>query len=113
MPQTLSQMKPLPDLEMVPTYAELLAQNATLLEQVHQMRAEIQALRDDLARLKKQPPKPTIRPSKLTEKEKQRQKRRKAKKKGPRRVDEMKVVKAENEKIAAIDFATAAESTTQ
>jgi len=96
MPQTLSQMKPLPDLEMVPTYAELLAQNATLLEQVHQMRAEIQALRDDLARLKKQPPKPTIRPSKLTEKEKQRQKRRKAKKKGPRRVDEMKVVKAEN-----------------
>ena len=35
----------------LPAYAELVAQNAALLEQLHQMRKEVQALRDELARL--------------------------------------------------------------
>jgi len=82
--------------QKVPTYEELAAQNASLLEQVHEMRAEIQALRDEIARLKKQKPKPTIGPSKLTEKKRRQGKKRRAKKSGPRHYDETKVIKAEN-----------------
>jgi cell division protein FtsB len=54
----------------LPSYEELAAQNVVLLEQNHQMREEIQALRDEIARLKKQKPKPKISPSKMDEKRK-------------------------------------------
>jgi hypothetical protein len=67
------------------TYEDLLAlvvslrkENAALSELVHQQREQIQALRDEIAVLKKQKPKPTIRPSKLTEgKKKKRRRKRK------------------------------------
>lgn len=97
MSQIFPHLELIPNTQKVPTYDELLAQNAALLDQVHQMREEMQALRDEIARLKKQKPKPTIGPSKLTEKEKKRRgKKRKAKKAGPRHYDESKLVKAEN-----------------
>jgi hypothetical protein len=80
----------------LPTYEELLAQNATLLEQIHRMREEMQALRDEVARLKKQKPKPNIGPSKMTGKKRGSGKKRKRKKKSPLRADETKVVKAKD-----------------
>jgi hypothetical protein len=83
--------------QKLPSYTELLAENARLHELVHQMREEIQGLRDEIARLKKQQPKPKIRPSKLTEKKKKKRgQKRKRKKNSPRQFDKTKVVKAEN-----------------
>jgi hypothetical protein len=74
----------------------LVAENAGLRELVHRLREEVEAQRDEIARLKKQPPKPRIRPSKLTERDKkkrnQRRKRNRAKKK--RKADKTVVVKA-------------------
>ena len=46
---------------------------------MHQQREQIQALRDEVAVLRKQKPKPTIRPSKLTERKKRRRRKRKRK----------------------------------
>ena len=80
----------------LPTYDELLAQNAALMEQVHQMREELQALRDEVARLKKQKTKPKIGPSKMEGKKNKRGKRRKRKKKPPLRANETKVVRAKD-----------------
>ena len=60
----------------LPSYKELSAQNAQLLEQPHQMREEMQTLRDEIARLKKQTPKPNIGPSKMDEKQKKNGKKR-------------------------------------
>lgn len=65
MPQITPHPETLPNDAKVPTYEELLAENAKLRELVHQMREEIQTLRDEIARLKKQKPKPKIGPSKL------------------------------------------------
>lgn len=50
--------------------AALRKENAALGELVHRMREENQALRDEIAVLKKQKPKPKIRPSKLTKRKK-------------------------------------------
>jgi uncharacterized small protein (DUF1192 family) len=80
----------------LPSYEELAAQNAMLLEQIHQMRAEIQALRDEIARLKKQKPKPKIGPSKMDDKRKKNGNKRKRKKKPPVRIDETKTIKAQD-----------------
>ncbi len=82
--------------DRIPSYVELAAHNAVLLEQVHQMREEMQALRDELARLKKQKPKPHIGPSKMDGKKNKRGKKRKRKKKKPIRVDETRVIKAKD-----------------
>jgi uncharacterized small protein (DUF1192 family) len=90
------QSKNIPSNREPPTNAELVAQNAVLLEQVHQMREEIQALRDEIARLKKQKPKPKIGPSKLTKKGKKNAKKRKRRKREPRQFEETKVIQAEN-----------------
>jgi len=49
---------------------KLAAQNVMLKEQVHQMLEELQKLRDEIARLKKQNTKPKIGPSKLVGKKK-------------------------------------------
>jgi len=57
-----------------------------LREIVHRLRQEIQALRDENAVLKKQKPKPIIRPSKLTERKKT--KKRRKRKRSPRAVRE-------------------------
>ena len=67
-----------------------------LRETVHRQREEIQALRDEVARLKKQKPKPTIRPSRLTAGEKKpRRSGRMRARGGQRTVDRTVVVKAD------------------
>jgi len=59
------------------------------------MREEIQALRDEIAVLKKQKPKPTIRPSKLSEEErKNRNRKRRRRRKKQRQIDRTVVVRA-------------------
>lgn len=95
---TISQTEPHPqERNSLPTYNELLAQNALLLEQVQLLKEEVQQLRDEIARLKKQKPKPKIGPSKLNGKKgKKRGKARKRKKRPPRQIDETKVVKAKD-----------------
>ena len=80
--------------EAKPCYDDLLAQNALLLEQIHQMREEMQALRDEVARLKKQKSKPKISPSKMDGKKKKRGKSRKHKRKPSLEADETKTIKA-------------------
>ena len=97
MPQLTTKPEPeSPKDSSLPSYKELSAQNALLLEQIHQMRAEIQALRDEVARLKKQKPKPNIGPSKMEGKKNKRGKKRKRRKKPPLRSDETKIVKAKD-----------------
>ena len=97
MSQTTSQPNDLTNTKQLPTYSELAAQNVMLKEQVHQMLEELQKLRDEIARLKKQNTKPKIGPSKLTKKKKGSSgKKRKRKKKPPMSADETKIVKAEN-----------------
>jgi hypothetical protein len=56
--------------------ASLQGENAALREVVHSQREQIQALRDEVALLKKQKPKPKIGPSKLTERKKKRRHQR-------------------------------------
>jgi hypothetical protein len=85
-----------------PTYEDqftlvtsLQTENAALKEVVYQQRELIQALRDEIAVLKKQKQKPKIRPSRLTEQErKKRKRRRKRRSAKPRRIDRSVVVKA-------------------
>jgi hypothetical protein len=97
MPQITPHPETPPNDAKLPTYDELLAENAKLRELVHQMREEMQTLRDEIARLKKQKPKPKIGPSKLMGKKKKKNgKKRKRKKVEPRRIDKTKVIKAEN-----------------
>jgi hypothetical protein len=97
MPQSTSQPETVPKEAKQPSYEELLAENAQLRELVHQLKEQIQILRDEIAVLKKQKPKPQISPSKLMEKKKKKtRKKRKRKKAEPRQIDETKVVKAEN-----------------
>jgi hypothetical protein len=77
--------------------ASLQKDNATLREVVHQQREQIQALRDEIAVLKKQKPKPTIRPSRLTEGErKERNRRRKRRRQKQRQADHEVVVNAKD-----------------
>lgn len=73
---------------MLALNASLQAENAALSEIVHRQREQIQALRDEIAVLKKQKAKPTIRPSKRTAKRKKRRrkgKRRQAEARPPDR----------------------------
>lgn len=79
-------------LEVIAAQAEQIAAQA---ERIHQLLEENQALRDEVARLKKQKPKPTIRRSQLTasERNKRRAKRRR-RSEAKRGVDETAVVKA-------------------
>jgi len=81
-------------LEVVAAQGEHIAAQA---ERIHGLLEENQALRDEVARLKKQKPKPTIRPSRLTagEKNKRRATRRR-KRDGERQVDETVVVEAKD-----------------
>jgi len=85
---------------MQPTCEELAAlveqfrqELAAVNEVVHQQREMIQILRDEIAVLKKQKPKPKIPPSKLTEQKKKQRPKRKRKQKDARKVD--KIVKLE------------------
>ena len=72
-------------------------ENAALKEVVHQQREQIQALRDEIAVLKKQKPKPKIRPSKLTDQErKKRNRKRKRRNAKKRPVSSTVVVKAKH-----------------
>lgn len=72
-----------------------LAVITALREWVHRLRAENQALRDEVARLKRQKTKPTIAPSKLNEHpRKPRKGRRTPTDRAPRRVDRTEIVKA-------------------
>ena len=75
MPQSTSQPETVPKEAKQPSYEELLAENAQLRELVHQLKEQIQILRDEIAVLKKQKPKPKISPSKLMEKKKKRPER--------------------------------------
>ena len=91
---------PLPDLpppeERPPWVEGLLGVIAALREELHFAREQIQALRDEVARLKGQKPKPTIRPSRLTEGESQERNRR-GRPPGMRRgIDRTVVVPAKN-----------------
>jgi Transposase IS66 family len=79
---------------MLARIGSLEQENAALSEVVHQQREQIQALRDEIAVLKKQKPKPTIRPSKLTERTKKRRQRRKRKQSAVRRADRTVKVEA-------------------
>jgi hypothetical protein len=87
----------LPPCEERPAWAQaLLDANTTLREIVHRLREENQVLRDEIARLKGQKPKPTIRPSRLDEGErKERGGGHKGKGGHERRVDRTVVLKAE------------------
>jgi len=97
MSQTSSQPDELTNTKQLPSYTELAAQNVMLKEQVHQMLEELQKLRDEIARLKKQNTKPKIGPSRLTKKKKRKNgTKRKLKKKPSTSPDETKIVKAEN-----------------
>jgi hypothetical protein len=61
---------------------------------IHDLREEVQALRDEVAVLRKQKPRPTIRPSQLTKGEKKKRRRRGSRKPGaPPRVDRSVVVR--------------------
>ena len=98
-----SEMREIPAVPELPPQAErppwteaLLEVIAALRELVHQQREENQALRDEIARLKNQKPKPTIRPSRLNEGDKKKHRGRgKAKGCYQRRIDHTVVVKAE------------------
>jgi regulator of replication initiation timing len=69
-------------------------QTAALLEQNHRLSEENQALRDELAVLKQQKPKPSIRPSRLHEGEGNERKNKGKRKPGKeRKVDHTVVVK--------------------
>jgi len=70
MSQTSYQPNDFTNTKQLPAYAELAAQNVMLKEQVHQMLEELQKLRDEIARLKKQNTKPKIGPSKFPGKKK-------------------------------------------
>lgn len=69
-----------------------------LLEIVHRLREENQALRDEVARLKRQKGKPNIGPSRLSKKEKRRRgrQRREKSEKGLHPPDRTEVIKAKN-----------------
>lgn len=86
----------LPPKDERPHWAEsLLAVDASLRQSVHQLREENQALRDEIARLKNQKPKPPIQPSRLEEgNKKKRRGRREGKSDQARRIDRTVVVKA-------------------
>jgi hypothetical protein len=76
-------------------HTALQEQHTALQEQNRLLREENQGLKDEIARLKKQKPKPKISPSRLTEKErKQRQKRNKGKGGKKLKVDHTVVVRA-------------------
>ena len=60
MPQRTCQPENAPKEATLQTYEELLAENAKLRELVHQLKEQIQILRDEIAVLKKQKPKPKI-----------------------------------------------------
>lgn len=66
-------------------------------EALHELQKEVETLREEIARLKKQKSRPAIKPSKLTEGDGRKQGgRKKAGEKPPRRVDRTVVVEAEN-----------------
>lgn len=86
----------LPSAEQRPAWVdELLEVIAALREQNHQLREENQALRNEIAVLKKQSPKPQIRPSKLNERDKGKSKR-KGKRKKHRHADKTVVIEPEH-----------------
>ena len=88
---------------MQPTCEELAAlveqfrqELAAVNEVVHQQREMIQTLRDEIAVLKKQKPKPKIPPSKLTEQKKKQRPKRKRKQKDARKVDQIVKLEAKD-----------------
>jgi hypothetical protein len=95
----MPEIPPLPELppkDERPHWAEsLLAVDASLRQSVHELREENQTLRDEIARLKNQKPKPPIQPSRLSEGSK---KKRRGKREGKAdqacRIDRTVVVKA-------------------
>ncbi|HEV2246194.1 MAG TPA: transposase [Terriglobia bacterium] len=80
-----------------PAYVDALLKLVAALQEVaHQQREELQALRDEIARLKKQKPKPTIAPSRLNNDDKRSRRRKGARRRRRRRrADRTVVVKAE------------------
>jgi hypothetical protein len=88
----------LPPLEQRPVWVEtLLEMIAAQQEQIHQLREENQALRDEIAVLKKQSPRPQIRPSKLNEIGRDKGKsKRKGKRKKHRHADQTVVIEPEH-----------------
>jgi hypothetical protein len=76
----------LPALGERPAWVEqLVGENAALREEVHRQREEIRALRDEIAVLKKQKPKPSIGPSRLSERKKRRRRRKGKRAQAPER----------------------------
>lgn len=61
----IKELPPIPPQEMTPTLRLLLAFIEQLQQQVQQQQTEIEALKDEVARLQKRPAKPRIRPSTL------------------------------------------------
>lgn len=95
----LPSIPPLPDLPPVeerPSWlTALLEVIAAQAERIHQLTEDNQALRDEVARLKKQKGKPTIRPSQLTSAERNgRRAKRRRRREAKREVDGTEVVKA-------------------
>ena len=87
---TIPPLPTLPPPEQRPAWVEaLLEVIAAQQEQIHRLREENQALRDEIAVLKKQSPKPQIRPSKLNQINRDKRKgKRKGKGKKNRRADQ-------------------------
>lgn len=95
------QIPPLPELppqEQRPAWTEgLLMVIAALREQNHLLREQVQTLRDEIAVLKKQSPKPPIRPSKLGQIDREKGKgKRHGKRKKNRRADQTVVIEPEH-----------------
>jgi hypothetical protein len=97
----MPEMPPLPELppkDERPHWSEsLLAVDTSLRQSVHELREENQALRDEIARLKNQKPKPPIQPSRLSEGSKMKRRgKREGKEDQARRIDRTVVVMAAN-----------------
>jgi len=102
--QKLPSIDEVPQAERTPLVEALLQVNAALQEKVNLQQEQIQTLRDEIAHLKGQKPRPKIKPSKLREKSKKNQKKDKGKRPGSTKksktkgleIYETKVIKPDN-----------------
>ena len=97
----MHEIAPIPELpprEQRPGWVDALLEIvAAQREQIYRLREENQALKDEIARLKKQQPKPKIEPSRLGDSKRDKRKAKRKRKRGNKRqVDQTVIVKADN-----------------